>query len=161
MRHVLIALVLLTQSLVPKTAIAEQLRASADVELVRIMNRFYIIAELDRSAAPHFGVRILGIPSDGECGAKPETCPKEQALIAISGDGEYPFRELYLLPEAFGWKFGEWQNIPKALSADEFVEFTMIRTVVAADQAMARRTENHYRVRVNLASGHLDLVKSK
>ncbi len=163
MRYGLITIVVLGHLFGTIQAKAEELPLSSDPLLTRALTGFYVLAELGGAydTKTHFYLKVIGIAADGECGGKPESCPKGQAIIALAGDGEYPERRVYFLPEAFGWKFGEWEKNPRKFTSQaDFVQFTMRRKVVGPDPTKEWWAEERYRVRVNFDSASLERLEA-
>ena len=78
-------------------------------------------------------IRLIRVRTPGECSGSPESCPKETVYVAISSRDEDPDRKLYRLPDAYGWDLYQWSHFPQRDTPDEFIVFTMVRTVIAED----------------------------
>lgn len=141
---------------------AEDLPLASDPLLTRVLTGFYVLAELGGTGDRNnrYYVRVLGIAVDGECDGRPETCPKQQAAIALADDGEEPERRVYFLPEAFGWTFGEWEKTPQSFDAEnDAIQFVIVRKVVGPDPTKGWWAEERYRVRVNFDSASMHRIE--
>lgn len=153
MKHFLI-LSLLALLHTPEWAFAEELSSIKDVGLVALLNDFEILAE-KRTERP-YAIRILRHRERGECDGTPQSCPKTNLYIAVSTTfDEAPDRQVYKLPEAYGWEFVRWKVVAQKESRESYTIIEMRREIIAQDIAKGWWTYSTYEISVNPWQGQL------
>ena len=127
-----------------------------DSDLASLLNRMVVLAAPQPSMSKPLAyiLKIIVVPSLGECDGSLESCPKEFVYVAISDIGEEPDMRLYRLPDSYRWDLVSDVDDPLGEPGPEvFVRFRMVKTVLPAGaKGFAKEI---YEIRINNLRGFM------
>ena len=148
----LVALILAALTLSAGSPVG-QLRAVSNERLAYILANVQILVETNAKESKALRVRLLIIPEHGECGGTPESCPKVELFVAVSGFDELPDQRVYQLPKQHDWRFISWDRLPDADDVTDYAEFTIEADFPVAQPAAGWWRAVRYHLRVNYRDG--------
>jgi hypothetical protein len=133
----------------------ERLQKVRDERLEYVLANVQIVKETSARESKALRVRILSVPEHGECDETPESCPKAELFVAVSGFDEYPDQRVYQLPRRHQWRFVRWDHFPTEDGPNDYVECTL-----EADDPIVQPADKwwravRYRLKVNYRDGRI------
>lgn len=152
MKGILSIFLLLASSL----AFAEKLSLQEfkHTDVASLLDNIRVLAEIAELSKSHSPIKVFSLQEDGECGVKPDTCPKSELIVLISSFSEYPERKIYVTPKSYGWKFSRWILLPK--SNEESAVFEIIETIISENRTKGWWKQRKRRVHVNVTEGYIE-----
>jgi len=130
-----------------------QLQVVPNERLAYILTNLQILRETSREKSKALRVRVIVVPEHGECGDTPQSCPKVEGFIAVSGFDEYPDQRVYELPKRHDWRFVRWDRLPDADGPTDYVELTLEADEPVPQPAATWWRKVRYRFKVNYRDG--------
>jgi hypothetical protein len=131
----------------------EYLQTVQNQRLAYILSNLQLLSESSPEQSKALRVRIFSVPEPGECGGTPQSCPKTELFVAVSGFDDIHDRRVYQLPKRHHWRFGQWLTFPAGDGPTDYAEFTLEADDPSSHPAATWWRPIRYHLKVNYRDG--------